>query len=671
MIHDVLAWSFLLPLVTLLLSASGLPGRAGALSWLSPAVIFGLALACLLAGDLHGNDVVVAGWVPFLPDTAFRLHVDALADVMLLVVGGVSTCVYVYSLGYMKDDERPHRFFAFLDFFVASMVLLVVAGNLGVLLIGWTGVGVASFLLISFWWQRGEPLQAGFLALGANAIGDAALLVAVVLIPKGAGNLAGLGGMDMSSVPGGGATIAWCLVIAACAKSAQGPLWWWLPSAMAGPTPVSALIHAATMVAAGVYLLVRTSGLLMHSDVVMWNITLIGLCTAIGGGVASLWQTNFKRGLAYSTVSQLGWMFTAIGVGAPLAALFHLITHASFKAMLFLSAGTVIAATHHEEDIRKMGGLRKKLPMAHAYFVLGTLSLIGAPFITAGAFSKDAMLQGALSSQWPFIGWILLVSTVITGAYAGRLLFGAFYGPEGEAVKHAHAPGALFDWPLLPLAAGAVALGWVQAQTHALSRLLGGEIDADLPHDGMAWGVMAGAFAAGLVGVGIGALIARTRTKCLPAPPQALTGALLGELKAMPDSFASIHDGRVGRYALIGLVGTALIVYLAQRPPSVAPAGDRAAVGMKAPERERPQKKKPRAIDPRQAKAKAIERLQNMLHARTPAELKRRLEQQRKHAEEHGKDPSKLDAGGNPRRGPGKLVPVQPKKPGGDQGRTP
>jgi NADH-quinone oxidoreductase subunit L len=570
----LLAWSFLFPLPTLLLSAAGMPRRAGALSFLAPLSIFLVALGWL-AGPLFGatHDPTLVrfdGWVPFLPDSSFRLTVDALSAVMLLVVGGVATCVYLYAMGYMAHDERQHRFFAFLDFFVAAMALLVLAGNLSVLLVGWTGVGIASFLLISFWWQRGEPLQAGFLALGANAIGDAALLVAAVLVPAGAGELTKLDEIA-GGVPGGAGTLAWLLVIAACAKSAQGPLWWWLPAAMAGPTPVSALIHAATMVAAGVYLLVRTAPLLALDDVVSYNVALIGLVTAIGGGLASLWQSNFKRGLAYSTVSQLGWMFAAVGVGAPFAALFHLITHASFKAMLFLGAGTVIAATHHEEEIGRLGGLRKKLPAAHAFFVLGTLALIGAPVITAGSFSKDAIIEGALHSQWGFLGWILLGSVVLTGAYAGRLLFGVFYGPEGESSKDAHAPGTLFTLPLVPLALGAVFLGWIEAGTHGLSRLLGGTVAAGEPvHVFSLLGL--GAFGLGALGVGLGWLIAQTRTKCLPAPPRRLTDALLGEVRALPEGIAAVHAGRVSRYALIGLLGSALVVFLAQRPGSAAAA---------------------------------------------------------------------------------------------------
>ncbi len=563
----LLLWSFLFPLPTLLLSAFGLPRRGGLLSFLSPLAILGAGVAWLAQGAGSAK-LVIADFVPFLPDTAFRLTVDPLAGVMLLVVGFVSTCVFLYAQGYMAKDERPHRFFAFLDFFVAAMCLLVVAGNLTVLLIGWTGVGIASFLLISFWWKKddGAPLRAGYLALGANAIGDAALLVAAVLVPAGAGELTGLQAVA-GDVAGGPSMLAWCLVIAACAKSAQGPLWWWLPSAMAGPTPVSALIHAATMVAAGVYLLVRTSGVITDAPDVAYTTAWIGVLTALLAGVASLWQANFKRGLAYSTVSQLGWMFTAVAVGAPFAALFHLVTHAAFKAMLFLSAGTVIAATHHEERIDQVGGLARKLPLAFGFFVLGTAALIGTPLVTAGAFSKDAILEATLASQWPFFGWLLLGGAFLTGAYAGRLLFGMFLGPLGPASEHASHPGTIFDVALLPLAAGAVALGYAEAGTGALSGLLKGVVAAGEPVHVQPTLLGLGAFGIGVFGVAAGALLARTRSKCLPLPPLAeLWQALWGEAQAIPEGVAALHTGRVSRYALIGLLGIAIAVGVAIAP---------------------------------------------------------------------------------------------------------
>jgi proton-translocating NADH-quinone oxidoreductase chain L len=566
----LLAWSFLFPVVTLTLAAFGLPKRGGALSFLSPLAIFVTALACLVTGDAQG-DVVVKDWAPFL-DAPLRLHVDHLTVVMLLVVGGVATCVFIYAQGYMAHDPRKHRFFAFLDFFIIAMTLLVVAGNVPVLLVGWAGVGVASFLLISFWWEKGQPLEAGYLALGANAIGDAALLIAAVLIAKSGGGDALADVHKLKDVPGGTALLAWLFVIAACAKSAQGPLWWWLPSAMAGPTPVSALIHAATMVAAGVYLMVRVEPLVHATTEVWYTTALIGVGTAVLGGIASLWQRNFKRGLAYSTVSQLGWMFAAVALGSPFAAMFHLVTHAAFKAMLFLSAGTVIEATHHEEDIRRLGGLRKKLPMANGYFLLGSLALIGTPIITAGSFSKDAILEAALDSSVPFLGWILLVSTFITGAYAGRLYAGVFLGAAGASAQDAHAPKfALFDAPLLPLAAGAIGFGYLEAGTHLLSGFLSPTMKV---HGDVAFVSLLGlgAFAVGLVGFVAGGLIARLPEKSLPEPPAQMWQALWGEVRALPDGVAAVHGGRVGRYVLMSLLGAAVVLALSLAPTDKLPA---------------------------------------------------------------------------------------------------
>jgi NADH-quinone oxidoreductase subunit L len=579
--NELLPWCFLFPLPFLVLNILGIPKKPGALSWVGPLAVFVGALVWLL-GDRQTVGVLHKDWIPFLPDSSFSLSVDGLAAVMLAVVGGVATCVFVYAIAYMKGDERAHRFFAFLDFFVAAMCLLVVAGNLTVLLAGWTAVGIASFLLISFWWQRGGPLQAGFLALGANAIGDAALLVAAVAMPAGLAPLADLA-KTAPHAAGGATLIAVCIVIAACAKSAQGPLWFWLPAAMAGPTPVSALIHAATMVAAGVYLLVRVSNLLAIAPEVMTAVVVVGLSTALLGGLASLWQTNFKRGIAYSTASQLGWMFVAVGVGAPFAAFFHLVTHAAFKAMLFLSAGTIIHAAHHEEDIRKMGGLAKHLKGAHAFFLIGSLCLIGTPFLS-GSFSKDAILEAAhhasTSGHGAWIFYALLAGALITGAYAGRLYFGLFHGVEGSASKHAaehqrehagHLGG--FDLPLIPLAIGAVVLGYLEAGTHTLSTLLGTSVlhasaaGADVHVMPTALGL--GAFALGLVGFGVvGRWLAQRPEKGLPVPGGLVAGTVVAEIKVLPQGVAAIHNGRVGRYLLITMLGVAVVAGLALRPPS-------------------------------------------------------------------------------------------------------
>src|SRR5688572_23537539 len=371
----LLLWAWLFTLPGLLMTALGVGRRPGAASQGGPPVMLIVAIAALATGA-HA-EFEIANWLPFLPDGAFHLRVDPLSAVMLAVIGAVSTCVYVYSLGYMDEKvegaANVRRFFCFLDFFLASMALLVLAGNIAVLLIGWTGVGISSFLLISFWNEKPGTLAAGMQALAANAIGDAALLVALVLVPAGCGDLLTLGTAQCVAGPGGAVLLAWLILIAASAKSAQGPLYFWLPTAMAGPTPVSALIHAATMVAAGVYLLSRTHGLLAAAPAVLVATAWIGVLTALVSAAASLQQANFKRGIAYSTLSQLGYMFAGVGFGAPFAAFFHLITHASFKALLFLTAGVVIHAMNGEERLARLAGLQRVLPAARWFFLIGSL----------------------------------------------------------------------------------------------------------------------------------------------------------------------------------------------------------------------------------------------------------------------------------------------------------
>ena len=340
---SILAWAWVFTLPGLVLTGLGFPRDrryAGYASLAGPPVMLIVALAAFVRGGTY--PFAIPNWLPFLPDGAFRTLADELSAFMLIILGFVATLVYVYSLGYMAEDPGRRRFFVYLDLFVATMALLVLAGNLAVLLIGWTGVGISSFLLISFWRDRPGTLGAGLQALAANAIGDGALLLAAALVPTGCGALVTLNTPQCTSGLGGTELIALLLFVAAAAKSAQGPLYFWLPNAMAGPTPISALIHAASMVAAGVYLLVRTHALIEIAPYVSVLIAAIGVATALAASVASFFQANFKKGIAFSTVAQLGYMFAAIGVAAPFAGLFHLFTHAAFKALLFLCAGIVI-----------------------------------------------------------------------------------------------------------------------------------------------------------------------------------------------------------------------------------------------------------------------------------------------------------------------------------------
>src|ERR687884_347495 len=412
----ILAWAWVLPLPGLILTSLGVPRgqkQAGYASIPGPFVLLILAVIALITGGSY--ELVIPNWLPFLPDGAFRSLADPLSALLLAILGFVAGLVYVYSLGYMADDPGKRRFFVYLDLFVASMSLLVLAGNLAVLLIGWTGVGISSFLLISFWRDRPGTLSAGLQALAANAIGDGALLLAASIVPTGCGALVSLGSAQCTTGLGGAELLALLLFVAAAAKSAQGPLYFWLPNAMAGPTPISALIHAATMVAAGVYLLARVHALLAIAPTVSFWIAVIGVATAIAASVASFVQGNFKKGIAYSTVAQLGYMFAAVGVGAPFPGLFHLFTHAAFKALLFLAAGIVIHGASGLESLGDLRGLGRLFAFSLWGFLIGSLALIGTPLITAGSFSKDSIIDAALNSRQPWVGWLLLLGVVLTG----------------------------------------------------------------------------------------------------------------------------------------------------------------------------------------------------------------------------------------------------------------
>jgi NADH-quinone oxidoreductase subunit L len=559
----LLAWSWLATLPGLCLTAAGFGRRPGSASVLGPVL---LGLAGLFWVLFAGEPVLVRieDWLPGLPDGALALRVDGLAAVMLCVVGLVSACVYVYSLEYMRGDPGQRRFFVFLDLFVLAMALLVLGGTLATLLIGWAGVGLASFLLIAFWRERAGTLGAGLQALAANAVGDGALLLAVVLLPAGAGDLARLHEPWQNGAAGVSAElVAALLVVGAAAKSAQGPLWFWLPSAMAGPTPVSALIHAATMVAAGVYLLVRTTSLLALAPGVVAATAWLGTLTALASAFASLQQTNFKRGLAYSTVSQLGYMFAAIGFSAPFAALFHLVTHASFKALLFLTAGVVIHAADGEEQLARLGGLRRALPHAALAFLLGTLALLGLPVVTAGAYSKDAILEAGVLRA-PLLGWLLVGSVFLTGLYGGRLYWAVFGGPASP--RPVHAPDRLLLAPLVPLAAGAVLLGFLAWPAPWLQRLLAPALG---PAPAVHLASPPGLLAAALGLLGFATAWQWTRRAGAGARLPAFGGDWLGAVARGALGSAAVvagwHDGRLGRYVLTAALGIAVLLYLAVR----------------------------------------------------------------------------------------------------------
>ena len=401
----------------------------------------------------------------------FELLVDPLSLVMMLVVTGIGGLIVLYSNGYMAGEDEERRYFAYMAFFVFSMLLLVEAGNLLLLLVGWGLVGLASYLLIGFYHERPSAVLAAKKAFIMNALGDAIMALAFFL------TIAKVGSLDFSVVfdaASSGALsdtvvtlLALGLLGGAVAKSAQIPLHTWLPDAMEGPTPVSALIHAATMVTAGVYLICRTHPVFEAAPDVQHLAALLGLATLLVAGVVALVQWDIKRVIAYSTMSQIGYMFLGAGIGAYGFAMFHLVTHAFFKALLFLTAGIVIHQFDGEQDIRKMGGLRRKLPITHATFLIGTLALVAIPPF-AGFWSKDAILASALAYGGA-LGWTLyvggLIGTLLTGLYAFRLYFYVFRGEprhaEDAAEEHGGEASPSMIVPALVLALGSTVVGFL------------------------------------------------------------------------------------------------------------------------------------------------------------------------------------------------------------------
>jgi NADH-quinone oxidoreductase subunit L len=362
----------------------------------------------------------------------------------MLIVSGVGGLIVWYSMGYMAGDDEERRYFAYMSLFVFSMLLLVQSGNFLLLLVGWGLVGLASYLLIGFWHRRPEAVAAAKKAFVMNAVGDATFALALVLLIWQTGTLevfavfADVGSLDSTTVN----LVALGLLGGAIAKSAQIPLHTWLPDAMEGPTPVSALIHAATMVTAGVYLLVRASPIFEAAPDVQHLAAILGAVTLLAAGLIALVQWDIKRVIAYSTMSQIGYMFVAAGIGAYGYAIFHLMTHAFFKALLFMSAGLVIHHLGGEQDIRRMGGLKPLMPRTHVAFLVGTLALAGIP-IFAGFWSKDGIISSALATGGT-LGWTLYVAALagafLTGAYSFRLYFTVFRGPASDFVaEHVHA----------------------------------------------------------------------------------------------------------------------------------------------------------------------------------------------------------------------------------------
>lgn len=392
------------------------------------------------------------------------VHVDGVSASMLLVVSAVALCVQVFSLGYMHDEKPGSlgRYYGLHSLFLLAMNMLVLAPNLLQLFVGWELVGVTSYFLIGFWYFKPSAARAAVKAFWVTKLADAGFLVGLLALYGATGGF----GWDAQLSPATANVVAACLFVGVIGKSAQFPLHVWLPDAMEGPTPVSALLHAATMVAAGVYLVVRANPIFAAAPSTQEIMAYGGAATALFAACMALVQNDIKKVLAYSTCSQLGYMVTALGAGSMFGGFFHLTTHAFFKALLFLSAGSVIHAVH-SNDVRDMGGLAKKMPLTATGFIVGALALAGVPGL-AGFFSKDVIIE-AVEERGLMVPYVaLLVAAVLTAVYMGRIVLLAFFGKPSEKAEHAHESGGSMALPLVVLAAATVGVGWLGSTFGAL-----------------------------------------------------------------------------------------------------------------------------------------------------------------------------------------------------------
>jgi NADH-quinone oxidoreductase subunit L len=567
----LLRWIVILPAAGVLFHVT-LGRRAPAAVRLVGPGLVGAAFAVVIAAALrlHGHAEgtalrdhlytwIVAG--PFRAEAALRL--DALSAVMALVVTGVGFLIHVYSVGYMAGDDGFARFFAYLNLFTTAMLILVLADNLLLLFVGWEGVGLCSYLLIGFWYDKVENAAAGKKAFLVNRVGDAGFLLGLFLLLWTLGRHGvwtlevtaieqHLDVLRRATVGGWPVPLVVCLLlfVGATGKSAQIPLYVWLPDAMAGPTPVSALIHAATMVTAGVYMIARLHALYALAPAALGVVAVVGAATALLAAVIATAQTDIKKVLAYSTISQLGYMFLGLGVGATGAAVFHLVTHAFFKALLFLGAGSVIHGLGGEQDMGRMGGLRTRMPVTFWTMTVAALAIAGVPPLS-GFFSKDEILWGAFAGPyaWPALGVVGLLVAYLTAFYTGRLLFLTFFGDcraSPEAQHHLHESPAVMTLPLAVLAVLALVGGFLP-----VPGLLGGVVghgsEAEAP-----LGFMVLATALALGGLGLGAAL-YLRQPEVPGRIVARLGGLYGLVR---DKFRidELYDAVVVRplFALAG-----------------------------------------------------------------------------------------------------------------------
>jgi NADH-quinone oxidoreductase subunit L len=496
----------------------------GVVACASVAVSFALALQAFL-GVYHGAPGTalvdpVYQWLAsgdFSASVSFR--VDALSSVMVMVVTGIGFLIHLYSTGYMAHEPDYARFFAYLNLFTAAMLVLILADNLPLMFVGWEGVGLCSYLLIGFWYTDPDKASAGKKAFLVNRIGDAGFLLGAFTVFWALADM-GTASLDFATInanaaampPGLALVAALLLFVGATGKSAQIPLYVWLPDAMAGPTPVSALIHAATMVTAGIYMVARLHGLYDAAPVALQVVGSIGAATALVAATIGIAQNDIKKVLAYSTVSQLGYMFLALGVGAYAAAIFHVMTHAFFKALMFLGAGSVIHGLHEEQDIRRMGGVSEKMPITHATFAIGVLAIAGVPGLS-GFFSKDEILASAYAGGHTGLWACGVAGAAITAFYMTRLYVLTFRGTfrgDHHTWDHAHESPTSMTIPLMVLAVLAAVGGYVGIP-HALGghNAFGAYLAPSVGHHELGIStqvelmLMAVSVGAGLLGIGI------------------------------------------------------------------------------------------------------------------------------------------------------------------------
>ena len=463
-------------------------GRAGASAITIAGVLGALLLSLVVFKQLvfEGAPVYNDTVYTWLVTDGIRMQVgflvDTLSVLMMVVVTFVSLCVHVYTIGYMHDDTGYQRFFSYISLFTFAMLMLVMSNNFMQLFFGWEAVGVVSYLLIGFWYTRPTAIFANMKAFLVNRVGDFGFVLGIAGIAHFTGSLdyadafasvQAIAGQSFEILPGHTwsaiTVICICLFIGAMGKSAQMPLHVWLPDSMEGPTPISALIHAATMVTAGIFMVARMSPLFEASETALSTVLVIGATTALFMGFLGIVNNDIKRVVAYSTLSQLGYMTVALGVSGYSVAIFHLMTHAFFKALLFLAAGAVIIAMHHEQDMRKMGGLRKRMPVTYWTTLIGSLALIGTPFFS-GFYSKDALIEAVAESHRAgavYAYWCVLLGVFVTALYTFRMLFMTFHGEERldhHAKEHFHDVGWDMKAPLVALAIPSMLVGFFTIQ---------------------------------------------------------------------------------------------------------------------------------------------------------------------------------------------------------------